>query len=336
MWPPAGSSAVDAGDVYEALAGRGYEYGPAFRGLRALWRRGREVFAEVTAGDGSRGQRLWHSSRGIGRRAACLGRCRGRRSDDVAVLVARGMPACRRGGAGYGSGSRRWGTGAVSVDLADATGLPVLSVRELIVRPISRGALSAALAAAAGGGGGLFEVGWSPVPLSDNPIDDGVVVWEPNAGGDVVDSVYAATHEALGLLQSWLAGDGLRDAGGVDHGAVSWAGEDVTDLAGAAVWGLVRSAQAEQPGRVVLVDSDGSLMSPRSSVAVSRKWWSAPASPTRPGWVRRGRARCWRYPPTPGDWPWAAAARWRTSSCSPSHPRSWVRVGCGWRWPRSG
>ena len=36
-------------------------------------------------------------------------------------------------------------------------------------------------------------------------------------------------------------------------------GEDVTDLAGAAVWGLVRSAQAEQPGRVVLVDSDGSL-----------------------------------------------------------------------------
>jgi polyketide synthase 7 len=37
------------------------------------------------------------------------------------------------------------------------------------------------------------------------------------------------------------------------------AGEDVTDLAGAAVWGLVRSAQAEHPGRVVLVDSDGSL-----------------------------------------------------------------------------
>jgi NADPH:quinone reductase-like Zn-dependent oxidoreductase/acyl carrier protein len=43
------------------------------------------------------------------------------------------------------------------------------------------------------------------------------------------------------------------------HGAVGLAGEDVTDLAGAAVWGLVRAAQAEQPGRVVLVDSDGSL-----------------------------------------------------------------------------
>ncbi len=37
------------------------------------------------------------------------------------------------------------------------------------------------------------------------------------------------------------------------------AGEDVSDLAAAAVWGLVRSAQAEYPGRVVLVDSDGSV-----------------------------------------------------------------------------
>ena len=43
------------------------------------------------------------------------------------------------------------------------------------------------------------------------------------------------------------------------HGAVGLADEDVSDLAGAAVWGLVRSAQAEHPGRLVLVDSDGSL-----------------------------------------------------------------------------
>ena len=43
------------------------------------------------------------------------------------------------------------------------------------------------------------------------------------------------------------------------RGAVAFAGEDVSDLAGAAVWGLVRSAQTEHPGRVVLVDSDGSV-----------------------------------------------------------------------------
>ena len=41
--------------------------------------------------------------------------------------------------------------------------------------------------------------------------------------------------------------------------AIGLAGEDVTDLAGAAVWGLVRSAQTEHPGRIVLVDSDAPL-----------------------------------------------------------------------------
>ena len=61
------------------------------------------------------------------------------------------------------------------------------------------------------------------------------------------------------MLQSWLAGEGTGVLVVQTHGAVGLAAEDVTDLAGAAVWGLVRSAQAEHPGRVVLVDSDGSL-----------------------------------------------------------------------------
>ena len=43
------------------------------------------------------------------------------------------------------------------------------------------------------------------------------------------------------------------------RGAVGLPGQDVTDLAGAAVWGLVRSAQTEHPGRIVLVDSDAPL-----------------------------------------------------------------------------
>jgi polyketide synthase 7 len=61
------------------------------------------------------------------------------------------------------------------------------------------------------------------------------------------------------VLQSFLAGDGSDVLVVQTHGAVGLAGEDATDLAGAAVWGLVRSAQAEHPGRVVLLDSDGSV-----------------------------------------------------------------------------
>ncbi|MEU4240812.1 acyltransferase domain-containing protein [Actinoplanes sp. NPDC026619] len=48
-WPPAGAVAVDAGAGQERLAAAGFGYGPAFRGLRAVWQRGDEVFAEVEA-----------------------------------------------------------------------------------------------------------------------------------------------------------------------------------------------------------------------------------------------------------------------------------------------
>ncbi|MFI7504830.1 SDR family NAD(P)-dependent oxidoreductase, partial [Streptomyces sp. NPDC049687] len=47
VWPPAGATSVDVEDAYGHLLERGYAYGPVFQGLRAVWRRGEEVFAEV-------------------------------------------------------------------------------------------------------------------------------------------------------------------------------------------------------------------------------------------------------------------------------------------------
>ena len=149
------------------------------------------------------------------------------------------------------------GVGAVSVELADPSGLPVLSVRELVTRPVSAEQLSAA---ASPGGGELLDVVWSPLSLAGNDIGEDVEIWELRSDhGGMVGSVYAATHEALGVLQSWLTGDGAGVLVVLTRGAAGLAGEDISDLAAAAVWGLVRSAQAEHPGRVVLVDSDGSL-----------------------------------------------------------------------------
>ncbi|WP_230985967.1 acyltransferase domain-containing protein, partial [Microbispora oryzae] len=52
VWPPEGAVAVGVEGGYEALAERGYEYGPAFQGVRAVWRRGDELFAEVSLPDG--------------------------------------------------------------------------------------------------------------------------------------------------------------------------------------------------------------------------------------------------------------------------------------------
>ena len=59
------------------------------------------------------------------------------------------------------------------------------------------------------------------------------------------------------MLQDHLTSDGVLAV--VTRGATALPNGAVSDLAGAAVWGLVRSAQAEHPGRVVLVDTDGSV-----------------------------------------------------------------------------
>jgi hypothetical protein len=142
----------------------------------------------------------------------------------------------------------------VSVEIADPAGSPVLSVRELVTRPVSAEQLSAA---AGSGGGGLFEVTWSPVAPGDDAPEAEPVVWELDSGS--AGSVRASVHDALGMLQSWLSGDQPGQLVVVTRGAAGLADEEITDLAGAAVCGLVRSAQAEQPGRVVLVDTDGSV-----------------------------------------------------------------------------
>ncbi|MBO4275332.1 SDR family NAD(P)-dependent oxidoreductase, partial [Microbispora triticiradicis] len=48
-WPPAGTEAVDVSDVYDRLYRLGYDYGPAFQGLTAVWRDGDTVYAELSS-----------------------------------------------------------------------------------------------------------------------------------------------------------------------------------------------------------------------------------------------------------------------------------------------
>ncbi|WP_435243903.1 type I polyketide synthase [Streptomyces cucumeris] len=74
------------------------------------------------------------------------------------------------------------------------------------------------------------------------------------------------TERLLGLVQGWLARPALADArlvvvtrGVVATGAPSTAGAEPDDTAGtgpagAGAWGLIRSAQSENPGRFVLLD----------------------------------------------------------------------------------
>ncbi|MFI5621775.1 SDR family NAD(P)-dependent oxidoreductase, partial [Streptomyces sp. NPDC051567] len=91
---------------------------------------------------------------------------------------------------------------------------------------------------------------------------DAVLAWAaPGAADGVVGSAHFAARRALALVQEWLADDRLESTRLVvlTRGAVDAGSEGVPELGAATVWGLLRSAQAEAPDRIVLVDLDVDL-----------------------------------------------------------------------------
>ncbi|MER7114164.1 type I polyketide synthase [Saccharomonospora azurea] len=255
QWPPAGAEAVDIDGLYDGLAGAGLSYGPVFRGLRAVWIRGDEVFADVELPQTEHGQ-----AGRFGLHPALLD----------AGLHALGVASFGEGGAYLPfswSGVSLLAAGAttlrvkltkhgnenVSVLAADAHGDPVAIVDSLALRP-------AAAAAATTATQNLFRPQWITLPLPDTAADDAVVLpWT-----SVEDDPHRTAHKALSTVQEWLAD--AANAGSrlvfLTRGAVAaGSGEDVPDLASSVVWGLVRSAQSENPGRFVLVDTDGTQAS---------------------------------------------------------------------------
>ena len=84
-------------------------------------------------------------------------------------------------------------------------------------------------------------------------------VGDGHEGEDEADAVHDAVRRALALLQQWVASDAFADARLVlvTRGAVAARAGEVPQLPAAAVWGLARSAAAENPGRIVSVDLDG-------------------------------------------------------------------------------
>ncbi|WP_197085359.1 type I polyketide synthase, partial [Saccharothrix sp. ST-888] len=118
-----------------------------------------------------------------------------------------------------------------------------------------------ALAAAVTGGGAVPDAVVVPFPALTEAAADldaaNACTADPDTG--IVASAHRRAYEALRLLQDWLAEEAFADSqlAVVTRGAVAAGGDGtVADLASATVWGLVRSAQSENPGRIVLVDLD--------------------------------------------------------------------------------
>nr|WP_308301335.1 type I polyketide synthase [Frankia sp. Mgl5] len=277
-WPPEGARRVevDLEAFYERRFAAGYQYGPLFQGVRALWTRGDEVFAEVSLPEGTDTTRFGlhpalldaalqaagFASVDVADAAGPAGPLVPFAWNDVAVHAA-GVTLLRVRAVGSGAAGMR-------LELADQSGLPVATVGSLNMRPLSIPSPATA--------GSLYRVAW---PVTELPASAAAT---PETGTRILDLTEltgdlhafdpsaddAATAEMTGRnappvrarelvgrsLATFLERDDQRLAV-VTRGAL-------TDPAAAAVWGLVQSAAAEHPARLVLVDVDDAPESRRA------------------------------------------------------------------------
>ncbi|KAB1103226.1 SDR family NAD(P)-dependent oxidoreductase, partial [Micromonospora aurantiaca] len=294
QWPPSDATSLDVSELAGRAARAGFAYGPAFSGLRAAWRVGTDVYAEVAlpepaAGDaggyGLHPALLDAAVQAVGFGIVDPGEARMPFAWSDVTLSAHGADTLR---------VRLTPTGAdtVSMLVADATGAPVARIGSLVLRPLPAGELTAGASPwrralfrldwprYAGGVGAPDRTTWAvlgdrpaPLPagvtadrhadlaaLCDAGVPDVVLYQAAGAAATGPGPVHDLLAEVLAVLQGWLAAE--RHTGGsrlvvLTRGAVAVdVDADVADLAGAAVWGLLRSAQAEHPGRFLVVDLD--------------------------------------------------------------------------------
>ncbi|WP_433709226.1 type I polyketide synthase [Nocardia sp. CA-084685] len=286
VWPPAGAEPVDSARLYERLADMGFGYGPAFRGVRAAWMRGAEVFAELSLPENADARRFrvhpalldaaFHTAidrladTGDGRVPLPFSfagvRVYREEATAVRVRVARSDDTIR-------------------VDAADTHGLPVVAVDTLVARPVDARTLRRDRATSHP----LYTLRWTPVSTSisvnrcavavlgsttmpgaeaHTDLDallamssvPEIVVWHCDdvpATGDAAQVARLRVDAALTMVRDWIADERFEKSTlvVVTRNAAEIPGE-LCDPAAAAVSGLIACAQSEHPGRVVQIDHD--------------------------------------------------------------------------------
>ena len=230
VWPPQGAEMVEVDDVYERLADIGLEYGPAFQGLRAAWRRGEEVFADVALDERHAGK-----AGSYGLHPALLDSAL---HASALALLGAGPPGEEGGGGGIrlpfawggvrlgvsGASSLRVcvspvaGPDALSLVAVDEGGGLVVSMGSLVAREVAPEQLRRAGAGAAGGDS-LFGVDWVPLEVDGGAEGKAACVFMDveSLGG-----VLAEGGELPGVvvLDVTREGEGEGDVGGGLPGVV--------------------------------------------------------------------------------------------------------------------
>jgi acyl transferase domain-containing protein len=283
-WPPPGAAPIPVpGPEDDALPG-----GPA-----AAWRLGEDIFAEVALPERERadaeGYGLHPVLMDAVLRASALGGPAEEAERTVLPFSWSGLRVHTTGATALRVRITPTAPDRIAVAAADPAGAPVLTLGDLTLRAAPADRLGPA---AVDPRNALFRVEWTAVPESEEtsplvlagPGTDALAAALPDAarhpdlaaartagaetvlvplagpaGTGPVEGARRVTTVALSLLRDWLADpdDTARLVVVTRRAIAARDEEDVADLSAAAVWGLVRSAQSEYPGRLVLLDLDG-------------------------------------------------------------------------------
>lgn len=340
-WPPpeAVEIGLDPEEAYRRLSRRGYAFGRLFRGLRQVWRLGDTLLARVELP-----RRHGLSPAGVhpalvdsALHAALLFEARG---EDTTLVSASWRGLRTRAGAAPTElrvALEPLGADRYRVTALDQSGLPVLEVDEVALRPVEQGTLPTA----PGEEPVLYQLRWDPTPVPrgtadapanlpalddlapDGPVPDVVFAELPAAvvyteGESVPGSVREGLSAALVSVRSWLRAERFA---GATLALVTWRSvsvgpdEYIGGLAAAPVWGLLRSVQREHPGRLVLVDTDGSERS--HGILASAVRSGEPQMALRNGGVLVPRL----VPAVDADRPVPSSPVWRLDTRVPGSPR---------------
>nr|WCL22569.1 polyketide synthase [Streptomyces sp.] len=160
----------------------------------------------------------------------------------------------------------------------DEEGRPVLSVESVGTRAVSMDEVRSHT----GGRESLFHLEWVTAPAPAVAGTGTHVLYEvPPLDEAAPEGFRTLTGRVLSVVQKWLTDE--RSASSrlvvVTRGAV-----DGGDLGHAAVWGLVRAAESEHPGRFVLVDLDADAELPEEALRLDE-----PEIAVRDGGIRVAR-----------------------------------------------
>ncbi|WP_234380635.1 type I polyketide synthase [Streptomyces sp. CMB-StM0423] len=280
QWPPAGAERLDIADLYARMAAAGYEYGPAFQGVTAAWSHpDGTLHADISlAEDADTAGHTIHPALLDATLHPLATRNLGEEGAEAQVLR---LPFAWSGVSVHATGATRLRatlvpTGEHGHDLAlrawDPTGAPVATIAALNTRPVDATALTSGAQAGAATRNSLFHLTWGPTPADPAEqvaLDQVDVYVAAPAAEDIPAAAHVATEALLTHVQSWLADNDETDRQLVvlTHRAVATDPAEDVHLAHAPLWGLVRTAQNEQPDRIHLIDTETTGIEPGTRAA---------------------------------------------------------------------